>query len=373
MDINFNAVLADLEPGSLLNLMSAARNDPDYFFTTLLPERNMPDYNAELGNMTVRSTMAGLVGMDSPFPPGGIVQARTFNEKVAKIAISIGMNEETLRTIQKFVREYILQNNGAGAPAPTDFLTGEALNFFNKVVVQGIKDTREWLRGQALLGEIDWTFNNKTLSVDYGFPSANILTSRSGTSAYNGSASSFWTDVKAMRKALRTSTNIIFLCHPDMAEAIVDNPVNSVNVVAQTVNSRTIQKVVGDNRVPTGDARDKLTLITYGLEGEVLDPSDVSVTVTKEFQKDNKLLAIGNGNNRAYRVGQGSSEDPINDLELGYTHLAPTIEGNGAMGDWGRMFTPEARPMQLQGEGVSNCLPVIERYNAVVVGTSTIS
>jgi hypothetical protein len=366
MIVNFAEVLRNLGPDSLLRIMSEARNDPDYFLATLMPERPMPDYHVAAGNMTVRTTMAGLVAMDSPYPEGGVVDVAEFLEKSAKIAIAIPLQEETLRIIQRMVREYALMPAGAGAPSPTDFLTGEALNFFNKVVVQAIKDTREYLRGQALKGAINWTFNHKTLEVDYGFPTEHTLTQRTGTAGYGGTASKFWDDVRTQSKLLRKSQRIVRLVHPYTADEIVYNPVNSLDVVNETNSSVTLQRVAGENRVPTGDPRDLVTLVKYGDEGEVLDPSSAGTTTALPFVEPGYMHAIGSGTNRGYRVGEGSATEVRNELELGYTHLAPTIEGNGQMGDWGRIYTPEARPWSLRGEGVSNCLPVIEGNERVV-------
>jgi hypothetical protein len=376
MLVNFATVLQSLGPDAMLRIMSEARNDPDYYLTTLMPERPMPDYTVTAGNITVRTTMAGLVGMDSPYPEGGIVDVAEFMEKSAKIAIALGLNEETIRTIQRFVREYSLMNNGAGAPDPMSFMTDEALNFFEKVLVQALKDTREYLRGQSLKGVIDWTFNKKRLYVNYGFPAEHTLTARSGTSAYSGSASKFWEDVRAQKRLLRKSNRIILLAHPDTVDDIVYNSVNTLNVVNDSNSSVTIQKVnvsEGGQREGTGDARDTITIVKYGLEGEVLDPSDPDVTVKLPFIERGYVHAIGSGNNRGYRVGEGSTPDPRNDLELGYTHLAPTVEGNGALGDWGRMYTPEARPWSLRGEVVSNNLPVIEGNERVVNAHTTMS
>jgi len=91
------------------------------------------------------------------------------------------------------------------------------------------------------------------------------------------------------------------------------------------------------------------------------------------FIRRNNMFVVGSGVNRGYRVGEGSTPDPRSDLEIGYHHIAPTTEGNGQMGDWGRIFTPEARPWGLRGEGVSNNLPVIEGNERVVVATSDVS
>jgi len=373
MIVNFAAVLQNLGPDAMLRVMAEARNDPDYYLATLMPERPMPDYHVAAGNMTIRTTMAGLVAMDSPYPEGGVVDVAEFLEKSAKIAIAIPLQEETLRIVQRMVREFSLTPTGAGAPSAMDFLTGEALNFFNKVVVQAIKDTREYLRGQALKGSINWTFNHKTLQVSYGFPNEHTLTARTGNNAYGGSSSKFWDDVKQQSKLLRKCQRIVRLVHPYTADEIVNNPVNSLNVVGEGNGSITVQRVSGENRVPTGDPREKVTLVKYGDEGEVLDPTAAGTTTALPFIEVGYMHAIGSGTSRGYRVGEGSSRDPRNDLELGYTHLAPTIEGDGQMGDWGRIFTPEDRPWSLRGEGVSNCLPVIEGNDRVVNAHTTVS
>ena len=373
MQVNFAVVLRDMSQDTMLELMAAARNDPDYYLTTLLPERVLPDYNVEAGNITVRATMAGLVGMDSPYPEGGAIDVSTFLEKSAKIAIALGLKEETLRQLQKFVREYMLANNGAGAPNPEDFLTQEAFNFWEKVIVQAVKDTREWMRGQALKGQIDWTFNKKRLQVDYGFPAANILAERTGTSAYGGTASKFWEDTRTQNRALRRSSRIVRIANPDTVDEIVYNSANSMNVLEENGDMVRVQKITGDQRVSTGDARDTITIIKYAGEGEVLDPSQPGATLVLPFIDKGEYIAVGSGVVRGYRVGEGSTTEPRNELELGYTHLAPTVEGNGQMGDWGRMYTPQERPWELRGEGVCNFLPVIEGFNRVVRARTAMS
>lgn len=375
MIVNFAQVIADLDPDALLEVIAASRDDADYYLATLMPERLQPNYHVETGNMTIRATMAGLVGMDSPYPEGGVIDVASFLEKSAKIAITIPMTEEVIRTIQELVMRYSLQNNGAGAPDPESFLTEEALNFFETVVLQALKDTREWLRGQALTGEIDWTFNKKRLAVNYGFPTEHLLTQRTGNDKYSGSTSKFWDDIKMQGRLLRGSARIIRLVHPDLADDIVYNPINSLNVVNESNSSVTVQKVqtIGDNRVPTGDARDTVTLIKYGDEGEVLDPaSTAGVTKKLPFVERGQMHAIGSGVNRGYRVGQGSAPER-NELELGFTAMCPTVEGHGAMGEWGRVYTPQDRPYQLIGDGVENCLPVIEGNRRVVNGRSDMS
>jgi Phage major capsid protein E len=369
MYLNFIEAIAALGPNAAFRIANAVRPPANYLFNTLLPERNMTSYYVDSGNMTVRATMAGLVGMDSPYPPGGMVEASTFLEQSAKLAIDVPLHEGTLRQIQEMLNQVAM-----GGGSTKEALSQEALNFLNKVVLQALMDRAEWLRGQALVtGAIDWTFNQKNLLVDYGIPAANFLTSRTGNDAYNGSASKFWTDVRAAQQKLRYSVRAV-IAHSNTINAIVDNSVNATLITSQSVGGMSIRRynTVGGNTVPSPDARDLLTLIAYDEEGEIFDPTDPSSTITIPFMPTGKLLFIGNNNRSGYRVGQGSTDDPTEDLALGYTHIAPTVEG-GSPGRWSRLFTPEGQPWQLRGQGVQNLLPVIEAPKKVVVATSTIA
>lgn len=369
MNLNFTEAIAALGTGAAFRVANAQRPPANYLFSTLLPEMPKPSYYVDSGTMTVRATMAGLVGMDSPYPPGGMVETSTFLEQAAKMAIDVPLHERTLRSIQEMLMQ--LQLGGGNTK---EALAQEALNFLNKVIVQAMLDRAEWLRGQALVnGEIDWTFNGINLAVDYGIPSANMLTSRTGNDAYDGSASKFWTDVREAQRLLRYSVRAV-IAHSDTINAIVDNDVNAVEVLSQSLGGFAIRKykTISGNTVPSVDARDAISLIAYDEEGEILDPTNPDSTITVPFMQTGKLLFVGNNNQSGYRVGQGSTDDPTLDLALGYTHLAPTVEG-GAPGRWARLFTPDGQPWQLRGQGAMNCLPVIEAPAKVVVASTTLS
>src|SRR5215207_2270070 len=101
MFFSFLAALATLGVDAAFRLINQARPSNAYLFASILPERPMRSYEVKNGAMTVRSTMAGLVGMDSPFPPSGVVDASTFLERSAKIANQVVMTEESLRTLQE--------------------------------------------------------------------------------------------------------------------------------------------------------------------------------------------------------------------------------------------------------------------------------
>lgn len=369
MNFNFAQALAALPTDAAFQVANQARAPQDYLFATFLPERPVYDYQAKSGSMTVRTTMAGLAAMDSPYPEGGMIEVDTFSESTAKIANKVRLPEEALRQLQNMVKELMLNNQ------PTlDVLQNEALNFVDKLIVQAHLDTFEWLRGKALVtGAIDWTFNKKNLLVSYGVPAANFLTSRSGNDAYSGSTSKFWTDVRGARRALKRSIRAA-IAHPDTIDDIVYNDANAIWNVVDNGSAVTITRRAGGSSSGTQAEQSeqyRITLIPYGLEGEIMDLANPGQTTTVPFMPRGKVLFIGNEARPRFIVGEGSTQEVQN--ALGYTHLAPTVEGGGRPGRWARVYTPEQEPWALEAQGVSNGLPVIESPNLIVVATTTMS
>ena len=353
--MDFNIALKDLSPDSVFQLINTARPSGDYLFNTLLPERNMTSYYVEAGNMVIRTTAAGLSGESSPYPPGGAITASQFLEKSAKISLASTFEESALKQVQE-----ILRQTGANSSGSKQFLVDEALNWYQKVNIQGHFDRAEMLRARALIdGEIDWTFNDKHLSVDYGVPSAFKPATRTGTSAYGGTASKFWEDHRKALKALRYNVRAIIM-HSDTWDVILSNSVNAIQVATQHGNAFTVQRLitVGENTVVSSDNRDRLTIITYDREYEELDPTDTSTTIRKSFVKPGEILYVANNQSSGYIVGQGASRDPIAEAALGYHHIAPTVEGNGAPGRWGRIYVPESAQWAIRTESAENSLPV---------------
>lgn len=366
MNFNLKEALAALDTGAVFRVANAARPGNLYLFETLLPEIKRNDYQAASGSMTVRATMAGLVGMDSPYPEGGTFEISTFSEETAKIAIAVRLPEKQLRDLHTFLQTKFLTD---GRSQANEAAAEEVLNFANKLLVQPQLDRMEWLRGQALItGAIDWTFNKKRLLVDYGIPAQYFLTPRTGNDGYGGSASKFWTDVRAAKSLLKGNVRA-FIFHPDTVDMIISNTANNILIVGGDGSSFVdIVRFVGNTERPSTDPRDRVRLISYGLEGEVLDPDSPGRTLQIPFMARGAMLVVGNNASRSFVVGAGSTPPPDN--ALGYTHLGPTIEGNNRPGRWARVFTPEGRPWALEGESVANGLPVIESTDKIVVGST---
>ena len=363
MQINFAEMLRTLPGGRVrvAELANAARPPAEHIFNTILPERQEPGFSVNSTSMIIRTTMAGMVGMDSAYPPGGAAEGGTFAERLAKIALLVPLTEEQLRAIY----EILVTLGGPDTARSKEALAEEALNFFDKVIVDGQLDRSEWLRGVALNnGILNWTFNGKTLNVNYQVPSANFLTHRTGNDAYGGSSSKFWDDIRALQSILRDVR--AFVIGSELLNVILSNPVNNVIQVAGpaiglpgtvTLQRRTLAANGGVETSP--DARDRVSLIVHDGEGEILDLANPGKTVKVRFHPRTNILAIGSNTFRGYRPGQGSTPDPQIGVELGYHKLGPTMEGGG-LGRWGELYTPQNEPWMLIGRGASNELPVIQ-------------
>lgn len=370
MDLNFASVLQRMEVGADFRIANEARPPANYLMATLLPEQNRETYYTKSGSMTVRTTMAGLAAMDSPYPPVGLVEAETKQEQTAKVAGQSRFSEENLRELQMLLMRLAL-----GGGDTNQAVIQNALNFLNKVIVQAQLDTAEYLRAQALVnGAIDWTFNNKRLQVSYGIPAGNMLAQRTGTAGYGGSASVFWQDIGLLQKALRYNVRA-FILHIDTINMILANAVNNIEVTAQAGLRFSIRRYVSraGNTVPSSDAREAIDLIGYADEGEIFDLANPGQTTKIPFMPLGRILAVGNNNTSGYVVGYGGTTPASAQNNLGYTHLAPTVEGGGRPGRWARLYTPEAEPWSLVGQGVSNILPVIDAPKLVATASTVMS
>jgi hypothetical protein len=371
MEIFFTEALRRLPDDAAFRIINAARPGTDYLLNTILPERPMRSYEVSNGTIEVKSAMPGLVGLDSPYPPTGAMTAATFLERTAKVANQVTMSEHALRELQNMALYVRAIGNDS-----IEQLVQEVLNFIDAVIVQSHLDVAEWLRGQALAtGEINWQYGNVSMVVNYNIPATNKLPARTGNNAYGGSTSKFWDDIRAQNRLLRGASRIIRIIHPDLLDNVIYNDVNALQVASVTNGIMTLRRyqTVGGAIVPTSDARDVIEVIPYGMEGEIIDPANPTQTIRVPFWPRTKMVAIGTGVARGYMVGSGSR--PQSDVELGYTHLAPTVESGGAPGRWSRVYTPPDRPWQLVGQGVSNVLPVIhaDAVTRIVIATSDVS
>lgn len=362
--------------GTVFAIANQARPPADYVFAGILPEETRLSYQASAGSMTVRATMAGLVGMDSPYPEGGAFEVSTFSEGTAKIAIRVRFPEQQLRELQQ-----LLFQIQAGGGNTLQTVVDTALNFEDHLIIQPMLDTTEWLRGQCLtLGMIDWVFNGKRLLVDYGIPAANLLPARTGANGYGGSTSKFWDDMGLLRSRLSVGNGggiVARIMHSETKEMILRNPVNNIELIAEDLDRGTfsVQRYVIRGGVPvrSTDPRDRADFITYDAEGEIWDltPGMEGKTKKLSFMPRGAITAIGSFNARRFVIGAGAQPRPNpTGAELGYTHLAPTVEASGRPGRWSDIRTPDGEPWTMEGRGAMNGLPVLEAPERVATATT---
>lgn len=376
MQINFAEALHTLRSARgadfAFTIANGTRPPSDYLLAAVLPERGIRDFSVKNGRMTIRPTMAGLVGMDAPYPPVGAAEISTFMEQTAKFAAKVRFTEQMLRELHQFVEDV----NARGGDT-RQAVAETVLNFTNTMLVQPHLDTFEYLRGEALAyGGIDWTFNGKRLQVDYGIPVGNIMAQRTGADHYGGASSKFWADTREAQTRLKNRVRVR-IAHPDTINLVISNAANNIEVTAQDAfGSVEIARIVTLNGVSvrSSDARDRVRIVAHAGEGEILDPDNPGSTIKVTFVPRGKIINIGDPVPRGFQVGQGAvAENPQNSIEIGYTHLAPTTEGDFRVGRWANVYTPQDEPYQLEGRSVSNGLPVIEGYDKLVVQNTDMS
>jgi hypothetical protein len=318
--------------------------------------------------------MAGLVGMDSPPAPGGIMDVATFLGSTAKIGQIHTLTEGFMRDLHQFLQAVKSDIERDEVMART------VLNFINLLMLQSMMDREEALRGELFTtGQNDWTFNGKNLVVDYGVPAGNILTNRTGNDGYGGSTSKFWTDYRAARSILKGQVRAV-IAHPDTIDMIVSNDVNKIITTASNFAGpvpiiKNVGTLATGPLIPSPDARDRTTIIGYGREGNILDVSNPGETVAVPFCSTGRVVVIGNPPPAGFGVDQGANEEPVEGepVALGYSHFGPTVEGKGALGRYARIWTPDEEDWQLRGKTVENFLPVLTAPTRVVIMRTAMS
>lgn len=374
MIIDFKGLLDAMEDDEIFTLANEARPGSNYLWNDVLPDQLRRGYNAKAGNMTIKSTMSKLVGMDSPYPRSGVITRQSFEHKIAKMAIEMPFPEEYLRELRELVNDRF--NNTIDDEQQ---VLETMFNFTQKLLVQPHLDTSEHMKSLAIItGEIDIQTDDIHLEVDYQIPAENFLTPRTGNDAYGGSTSKFWTDWHEAQRLLKNRVRAVY-CNTRTLQTIMYNPVNNLKVVAadDANGTYTFQRYVtlGGNTVVSEDVRDRITIITYDDSAEVLDETALGSGRTKlvPFCPDGALVFIGAFDGRRFTIGSGSTDETVNTpVTIGYNHIGPTEEGNGRLGMWANAFVPQGQEWQFVGQSVVNQLPVIEAPDRIVNATTDV-
>lgn len=377
MQFNFAEIIAEQNANlpamdNFAFAMARTRVVPaEYLWNTVLPVMPKASYYVKGSSMRIYPTMTGLVPMDTPYPPMGAMTSEQFFENTTKVGGVMNFPEATLREMREWAAsEFSRIADGSGLDAARtmrkEMLVNAVLRM-SEVMLKGQWDTMEYCRSRALTkNQIDWTYGKINLKVDYGVPAANIR-SYSGTDSFYNTGSKYWT---AMRYVYtRLAAGFTQVMNYQTYLSIINNPANNI-VVTNDVrlgNGLSRKTVRYFDRSLTNyvavDNRETQDIICYDKSGTVIDKNGALKHLP--FIDDGDIVFIGAEKPEGFEIFDGSTDDPTREYELGYTHLAPTEEG-GQSAIWQRVFTPEDKPYQLQGETASNFLPVIINPNRIV-------
>ncbi len=352
----------------------------------VLPRENRPDWHVTGGTMTITPTLLGDVAMDSPYPPMGNMEATAFFENTSKFAGQMFFNEKQQRELitainglrvagsldglsqAQIMGDFDTQMNMIRATGRADdnTINGRRLNQVLGILASIQKsnwDTGEYLAGMALTeGALSYTFNDIEMNVSYDIPAANVK-DYSGNDRFDQSASKFWTFIKA---AYRQLSNPVFIWNSNSYYDVAENTVNQIEGVQIAGDTRRLVRYQENVIRQRQDDRESITTRIYDAAGAVMNPATKSI-VSKPFIKDKRLIAIGGLNPDGIELTLGGMTDPDNSLRLGYTHVGPTVEGQGRPGIWARIYTPEGKPMQVLAETAVNMLPAILNPKRIMI------
>ena len=284
--------------------------------------------------------------------------------------MSLELGEEEARQLHKLL--LLAQAGQASGRTVEDFMGEAGLNLYTKGCVQSVDDTGEYLALQALArGKIDWTYNGRRLFVDYKVPESNRV-SLTGEQRLSGPKSGFWRAISQGEKTIKGSVGVVM--SQNTLQDVLDNPVHRIEILSdvyspqrniRTVQVRQLRRMVanadgtiGYSAETTSDQATSATLVGYGREGQIVDPTEPGETIGVQMVPDNVIALIGRNDTRQLVSLTGTA---VPEDALGYVHVAPTVEGmwrGEALGRWGRLFTPEEDPYLLVAELVENSLPI---------------
>lgn len=396
MQFTFSEIIAQLNGSRNLAVTNFAYEivrakviPSDYFLATILPEEEHPDYVTGQGHITIYPTMINQAAMDSPFTPLGVMTSEMFQENTIKLGGEMFFTEKDMRDLQALEKSIITTgfarglsnsqiNGGLVVNPQTGLADGKTVNGLRLNALIGMTlamakahfDRREWMRSKALFyNALDWEFNGLPAKVKYKIPTGNFLTPRSSSDAYNASSSKFWTDIRTLYTKLN---NFILVMNQNTYNAIIGQSANNISITADSGMVKTIVQWNSQAVRQPNDFRNTQTIYVYNKSGTHFDPT-TKIMSAVPFVPDGLILAVGEAVFEGIQLTQGSVDDPTLKYRAGYTHIAPTVESGSQMGTWAKIYTPEAKPMQVLGETAGNTLPMITNGKRICVLETTIS
>ncbi len=371
----FATIIGSLNQARIVELANQPVDRGEYLLESVLPEERVADFTARTGSFKVIPVMAGLVGMDSPYTPGGYFEATSFTQGTIKSALRIELPEAFQREVMQMAQQIQLGNVAGNL---RDYLLDRFLNWLEVGGEQGLLDRREYTRGLALsTGQIQTTEgdgeNKKTIAIDFELPASNRPAKFTAANGFGGTTSQFKSVVRTARRALRGGLRAIVMSD-DTLNMILDNPAHGFVVTAESLspqgNIRTVQVQTavyqgGQTITPAIDRDVNATLTLIGYSRTVNLRTTAGTLIETQAFPDGVVSFIGNNSRLSRQTVQGGVVQRIN--ALGYTHIAPTVEGGLVPGVYLNAYVDPNRPWEIRAHGAQNFLPILEEPKALYI------
>ena len=334
------------------------------FLAQILPPVRSTLADIRYGYFRVVTTPAPLTGVDSPYDAVGSIQAVDFNGSTFKIAGKAILSEANQDMMHSRANDSFL-NGQTSQGVFQDFI----MSLIEDGVSMSLDYGEEVTRAAALAtGKLNLVQGNINVQADFGVP-ADYRYDRSTTvkGGYAGASSTFWADVFAIRDKLFVEPEAI--TDPTTANAILNNPVNKVVVLARVQVSPTVVKLTlgryaqvngANSSLQDPDSRANLTLWVYGNRGDSATAPYFWPTGNITFmRRDQRPVQLIDG-----QIVRGT---------LGVTHIGPNTESGLRSQRYLNVYTDEARPYQVIALGAEDILPQIrEPRNLILVATTVV-
>lgn len=353
--VTFQQILQELSRADYVRMANDPINEAEFILASILPEERRASYEAKRGSMRIIPTMAGETGNDSPYVPTGDLELDAWSQGLAKFTATGTISENQQIEFQQMRDQLRLLGNldGANTYTRTFFLS-----WLETWIREAFRQQNEYLRGQALSsGQL--VLRGGT--VDLGVPAENKATY---------TADQLWQAIRwGDRKVKAVRARVTDW---DTLDALVDDPANKVSITAETVSAQGNVKIVALRRLVNNDAnfstdqRDATQIVAYKGEGRIKLPTGELVTVP--YWPTGTLSFIGN--NQRQQV----AEDGVTSTReaLGYTHVGPTVEGDGRPGVWMNGRVPDGRPYHVITEGAERVMTVLDEPKKLGIATITL-
>jgi hypothetical protein len=152
--------------------------------------------------------------------------------------------------------------------------------------------------------------------------------------------------------------------------SIVENDANGIQEIDITGDNRRLARYRENAVNQKRDANETMSVRIYDKGGSVMKLNQTTKTIDlqhKLFVKDGRVICVGQQQQSQIELLYGATDDIDSTLRLGYTHVAPTVEGMMVPGEWMRIYTPEGKPYQVLAETAVNFLPAILNPKKLII------